>query len=216
LAHPTSVRIRHLDREVRTEFALRGLAVAAYCLLTASVLNQWLLAPYRLTLLALLLIELFTLGLVVCAREAKFRDLSPMALASTLLASFYFVFLNFEPGRHVVPELVALSIQGLGMIWQVWSKYTLGRSFGLLPAHRGIITSGPFRFVRHPIYLGYFIAHIGFLGANFSWHNILVFAGLYGLQILRMRREEKLLAAVSVQYRAYRTRVRWRFLPWIY
>jgi protein-S-isoprenylcysteine O-methyltransferase Ste14 len=47
----------------------------------------------------------------------------------------------------------------------------LGRSFGLLPAQRGLVVVGPYRFVRHPIYFGYLIGHIGFLLVNFSWRN---------------------------------------------
>lgn len=207
--------VRTLTRDTLLESTLRALAVFAYILLAAAVCNRWRLAPERLTLLALLAIETFTLGLMVFAREAKFRDLSPAAALSTVLATFYFVFLNFAPGRHVVPEFVAVAVQVAGMAWQVWSKYTLGRSFGLLPAHRGIVTSGPYAFVRHPIYFGYLVAHVGFLGANLSLRNALVIVGLYSLQYVRMAFEERLLAAQSTEYQEYQQRVRRRLVPWI-
>jgi len=108
---------------------------------------------------------------------------------------------------------VAVAIQGLGMTLQVWAKVTLGRSFGLLPAHRGVVTSGPYAWVRHPIYLGYLVSHIGFLLANLSVRNFLVLVGLYGLQMVRMILEERVLGRASTEYGSYLQTVRWRFLP---
>ncbi|MBW8833139.1 MAG: isoprenylcysteine carboxylmethyltransferase family protein [Burkholderiales bacterium] len=201
------------SRALLRETTLRVLAVLAYCAFVAAVFNQWRLAPQRLSLIVLVAIDTFTLCLLVFAREAKFRDLSPLAATSTALATFYFVFLNLAPGRQVVPELVAVAIQGLGMTLQVWAKVTLGRSFGLLPAHRGVVTSGPYAWVRHPIYLGYLVSHIGFLLANLSVRNFLVLVGLYGLQMVRMILEERVLGRASTEYGSYLQTVRWRFLP---
>ena len=45
-------------------------------------------------------------------------------------------------------------------------KITLGRSFGVVPANRGVVVGGPYNFVRHPIYTGYLITHVAFLVAN--------------------------------------------------
>ncbi|MBW8832964.1 MAG: isoprenylcysteine carboxylmethyltransferase family protein [Burkholderiales bacterium] len=201
------------SRALLLETTLRVLAVLAYGAFVAAVFNQWRLAPQRLSLLVLVAIDAFTLCLLVFAREAKFRDLSPLAATSTALATFYFVLLNLAPGRQVVPELVAVAIQGLGMTLQVWAKVTLGRSFGLLPAHRGVVTSGPYAWVRHPIYLGYLVSHIGFLLANLSVRNFVVLVGLYGLQMVRMVLEERVLGCASAEYRSYLQTVRWRFVP---
>jgi len=198
---------------VLVEGLLRVVTVAAYFVLVAGVYKQWQLAPQRWSLVALLLIEALTMGLLVFAREARLRDLSPLAAASTLLATFYFVFLNLAPGRHVVPELVAVTIQALGMAWQVWAKLTLGRSFGLLPADRGVVTSGPYALVRHPIYLGYLVSHVGFLLANLSVRNAMVLTSLYSLQVLRVVLEERMLSRASLDYRSYMRVVRWRFIP---
>ena len=68
------------------------------------------------------------------------------------------------------------------------AKVVLGRSFGLLPAQRGLVTAGPYRIVRHPIYFGYLIGHIGFLLVNFSWRNAAVLALLYVAQVVRIQR----------------------------
>src|SRR5688572_8953728 len=50
---------------------------------------------------------------------------------------------------------VALLLYGMAI--QVWAKLSLRRSFGMVPALRGVKTGGPYRFIRHPMYAGYAI-----------------------------------------------------------
>ena len=64
--------------------------------------------------------------------------------------------------------------------------------------------------------LGYLIGHVGFLLVNWSWRNFAVLAVLYAAQVLRMHREEAMLARNSADYRQYQRRVRWRLLPFVY
>lgn len=65
--------------------------------------------------------------------------------------------------------------------------------------------------MRHPIYLGYLITHIGFLSANFSVQNLLVYASVYVAQIYRIYQEEKFLMRDEA-YREYAARVRYRLI----
>jgi protein-S-isoprenylcysteine O-methyltransferase Ste14 len=108
-----------------------------------------------------------------------------------------------------------VALQVCGMLWQISAKVVLGRSFGLLPAARGIVTGGPYRVVRHPIYLGYLVGHLGFLLSNFSLQNVLVLGALYVAQTIRMLREEAVLGG-SAEYRDYTRRVRWRIVPFVF
>ena len=55
-----------------------------------------------------------------------------------------------------------------------------------------------------------------FLGANFSARNLIVLGGLYGLQIVRMVLEERVLSSASAEYRNYTQAVRWRFVPGLF
>lgn len=93
-------------------------------------------------------------------------------------------------------------------------KIYLGRSFGLLPACRTVVDTGPYKLIRHPIYFGYFVTHMGFLLNNFSLWNVTVLLCLYLLQFLRMIYEENVLCQ-NEQYREYKQRVKYRFIPFV-
>jgi protein-S-isoprenylcysteine O-methyltransferase Ste14 len=69
--------------------------------------------------------------------------------------------------------------------------------------------------VRHPIYLGYLITHIGFVVANPADWNLAVLAAADVALMLRAICEERTLA-LDDQYRAYMGRVRWRVIPGIF
>lgn len=198
-----------------TEWLLRGFALLAYGIAVSNLASAWWADPSRLTLLLLLLTEGYTLLLVMTARRASIRDMAPATVVATMVAAFFFVALDARDTTRLIPESAGVVLQVLGTCWQFTSKFFLGRSFGLLPAQRGLVMAGPYRLVRHPIYLGYLIGNTGFLLANFSWWNLGVFAVLYVAQVYRIAREEAVLAA-SDDYRAYQQRVRWRLLPFVY
>ncbi|WP_280155664.1 isoprenylcysteine carboxylmethyltransferase family protein [Piscinibacter sp. XHJ-5] len=198
-----------------TEWLLRSFALLAYGIGVSRLAHAWWMDLSRWTLLLLLLTEGYSLLMVLVARRASTRDMSPMVVAVTSYAMFYFVLIDPAGTTRLIPEMAGVSLQLLGTAWQFAAKVSLGRSFGLLPAQRGIVVSGPYRCVRHPIYLGYLIGHVGFLLVNFSLFNAAVLVALYGAQTIRIRREEAVLAA-SDAYRDYQGRVRWKLVPFVY
>lgn len=197
------------------EISLRILAALALSIFVASTLVAWNRDPSRITLLLLVLTESINVVLVLLARRAGQRDWAPASVALTLAATFYFLALSTEPGVSILSQEAASVVQCLGLVWQIYAKLCLGRCFGLLPAHRGLVTAGAYRWVRHPIYLGYLVAHLGFLAANFSLRNLLVFAVLYLIQALRLLREERVLSQRSA-YREYCGAVPWRVVPGLF
>lgn len=214
LAHPPAPPAQQEGRY--TEWLLRSFAV----LLLGYIVFRWGYVFFedrtRWTALLLLISEGFTLGLVLFARKAAARDLSAAAMVVTVYAMLYPALLQPGGTTRLAPEWIGVGLQLAGMAWQFVAKVYLGRSFGLLPAQRGLVVAGPYRLMRHPIYFGYVIGHIGFLLANFSLVNLLVLVLLYAAQVVRLLREEAVLAAADPAYRDYQQRVRWHLVPYVF
>ena len=110
---------------------------------------------------------------------------------------------------------IALFLLLFGNSWQAWAKLILRRSFGLTPANRGVKITGAYRFMRHPMYAGYLMVHLGVLMVMFSPYNAAVYAIGWTAQILRLLAEERLLGE-DPAYRKYMGQVRWRLIPGVF
>ncbi len=202
-------------REASIEILARSAAALMLSIFTYSAVRQWLAAPTRITLLLLVVSAFMTLGLSLFARVPIKRDWTPFAFICSVGGTFYFLAVRLSPGVQLIPEVAGASLQLLGIFWQLFAKVSLRRSFGILPANRGVVSHGAYRFVRHPMYLGYFVTDIGFLLANFGIQNVIVYGCQFALQVGRIVREERLLSD-DEQYRAYRGKVRFRVIPGVF
>ncbi|HXD03197.1 MAG TPA: isoprenylcysteine carboxylmethyltransferase family protein [Novosphingobium sp.] len=121
------------------------------------------------------------------------------------------------PGVTLVPALAPLGVFFAvgGNFVQAWAKLVLRRSFGVAPANRGIKLTGPYRYVRHPMYAGYLLVHVGVMILMFSPINMVIYAIGWWAQILRILAEERLLSQ-DPEYAAYMTTVRWRLIPGVF
>ena len=79
-------------------------------------------------------------------------------------------------------------------------------------ARRALVLGGPYRFVRHPMYLGYLVTHLAVIGMNPASTNLALYAACWLCQVPRLLAEERLLGE-DPAYQAYRGAVRWRLLP---
>lgn len=92
---------------------------------------------------------------------------------------------------------------------------SLHKSVGIVPARRSIVTRGMYRFVRHPMYFGEIIMSIGIalIYLNFATISI-VCVGFFAL-VLRIRWEERILSE-SADYVAYKQKIKYRLIPFIW
>jgi protein-S-isoprenylcysteine O-methyltransferase Ste14 len=114
-----------------------------------------------------------------------------------------------------VPLAVCSGIMTAGLFLQVSAKLVLGRAFGIVAANRGVKMLGPYQFLRHPIYAGYTLTHVGFLLAAPSLTNTLIYATGFTIQVIRIFREERVLMQ-DPGYCVFATRVRYRLLPGVF
>lgn len=109
----------------------------------------------------------------------------------------------------------AIAIQAGAIALMIWARVTLGlRSFHAAanPTAGGLVTSGPYRFLRHPIYAS--IIFFVWAGALDHFSAVSIVFALIGTAggIIRMSCEERLLLDNYPEYRAYMGRTK-RLLP---
>ena len=115
-------------------------------------------------------------------------------------------------GGDAISNSLGVSLLLFGFFVHFGAKLSLARSFGVVAADRGIKAKGLYGFVRHPMYAGYILSHIGFLFLAPSIWNLSVYLGAWLLFLARVLAEERILRA-NPEYVAYMARVRYRILP---
>jgi protein-S-isoprenylcysteine O-methyltransferase Ste14 len=115
-------------------------------------------------------------------------------------------------GRPVAPVLIFNTIAILGTAIELWGRCSLGRNIGFVPAQRDIVVRGAYRFVRHPIYTGYFIGLLADCLANWSTRNLLINGLSVFWFVIKSLVEESFLKN-DPGYAAYLRRVRWHWFP---
>ena len=93
-----------------------------------------------------------------------------------------------------------------GMSWAVWSIRFLGRSISVIAQAREVVDSGPYRLVRHPLYLGEIVSSFGVAIVVGSVWALCAWVALCLLQAYRALREEQVLLQALPGYRSYRAR----------
>jgi protein-S-isoprenylcysteine O-methyltransferase Ste14 len=158
------------------------------------------------------------LGIALTRPQPKVRDYSMASSMAVGIAYAYpyaqVIYLRWSPGYVASPAagliLVTLAA-GLGLV----SILTMGRLFGVRPALRGLVTVGPYRFIRHPMYLSYIVADVGY---NLQeWNFVTLLLVLVGWMSLfyRIHAEERVIS-LHPQWPAYVVLVRYRLFPGIW
>ena len=175
----------------------------------------WLAASKNLDAALLVISESLGVFLILTRRAATMVSTHPLDWALSLIAVNAPLLVAPAAASTFIPLPIATTLMFAGMVTQISAKAALWRSYGLIPANRGVKTGGPYRFVRHPMYVGYTLTHIGFLLGFPSLQNFLLYLTTFLIEVARLLREELVLNKDSL-YREYAARVRYRLLPGVF
>lgn len=113
------------------------------------------------------------------------------------------------------PSPVVLVLQAAASGLMIWARITFGRrSFHLAanPTEGGLVTTGPYRFIRHPIYTGMCLFASAGAAAHLAWSTATLCGLIWAGALLRIFCEERLLATRYPDYQQYAARTS-RMLP---
>jgi protein-S-isoprenylcysteine O-methyltransferase Ste14 len=132
-----------------------------------------------------------------------------------LAAGGTFLVLLIDQGGPPLIGPLGVFLMLAGLLIHLGAKLSLLRSFGLVAANRGVKVGGLYRLVRHPMYAGYMLSHLGFLLVSPSLWNAAIYVIAWAFLIARIYAEEKVLGA-DPAYQHFKTRVRYRLVPGLF
>jgi protein-S-isoprenylcysteine O-methyltransferase Ste14 len=166
---------------------------------------------------AVLGIQAFILIITMVFRRAPVRVTpNPWYWLLAFVATYGILFVNAFgwTGRPIAPSIVANGLAVLSALIFIYARLSLGRSIGFVPANRGIVTRGAYKYVRHPIYTGLFVAMLAFVLRSYAPQNLIMASIIVTLFMIKSIVEERFLGA-DPEYAAYMQRVRRRWIPGI-
>jgi protein-S-isoprenylcysteine O-methyltransferase Ste14 len=214
LPQPLGLTAARLDAERLADLVARAVIIVLFSLMAIRFGSDFL-ATGRVTGLLLLVSEALVVVLTVVRRSAAVVDRSMRARLLTALSMLGPPLLQPAQVAALLPQSLTVGLSAVGLAIVIAGKITLGRSFGLMPANRGVVCSGLYRIVRHPIYLGYLFTHVAFLLATPSAWNVAALLAADAALLARAVCEERTLSR-DERYRTYQQTVRWRVCPGVF
>ena len=189
--------------------------IAAALALTATLIQGRVVLQGNLWHLGTFLFYAMLFLLFLIRRPSVYSSRSISHWVFALSGVFLPFFLILAPTPDPILFWSSLPLQVCGMVISFVALSTLGRSFGVIAAHREIKRRGPYRLVRHPLYLGEALWFLSLVIQNLSWFNVALFCAQILCQVQRIREEESILSRDPV-YLAYRDAVPYRLLPSVF
>lgn len=196
------------------DFVGRAVIVTLFTVFVTAILMDFGRTGH-FTGLLLVVSEGLVVVLTLIRRNAVWMDRSWRARMLTALSMAGPPLVRPATAAALLPDPATFVFSAFGLLIVLLGKMSLGRSFGLMPANRGVVCGGIYRLVRHPIYAGYIVTHIGFLLAHVTAWNLTILAAADLALLVRAIQEEHTLA-LDPQYVEYQQKVHWRVLPGVF
>jgi protein-S-isoprenylcysteine O-methyltransferase Ste14 len=116
---------------------------------------------------------------------------------------------------QALPNLVSTACVLIGMIMMLVTIRHLGRSFSLVPQARSVVQTGPYRWIKHPLYFAEEIVVLGVVLQCLTPVTVIVLVLHIGVQVCRILYEEDLLRRNCPEYSSYEAS-RWRLVPHVW
>lgn len=154
--------------------------------------------------------------MMITRRPPKRVTTNPLYWLLAFVATYWAVITVgvLQTGHPLVSKHISDALAIGSLLVTAWARLSLGRNIGLVPAQREIVTGGAYRYMRHPIYTGLFLASIAIASRAYSPRNVLILGlGIFWF-IVKSVVEENFLR-VDPQYAAYLQRIRSRWIPFL-
>ena len=156
--------------------------------------------------------------------EAETRESQKMVMSS--FKWLYILFLVVPALDHrfrwsqVSPALVIAAnvavFAGMAMQFRVFQENTFASAVIELASNQKVISTGPYRLVRHPMYAGAMVVSLATSIALGSWWGLPLAAAKFVVIVVRLSDEERFLAESLAGYREYCHRVKYRLIPYVW
>jgi protein-S-isoprenylcysteine O-methyltransferase Ste14 len=197
-------------------FGRRFANILLFCVTSAELVILFFLTPtFTITDWIYVLQHFIVLAIAVTRPQPKVWDYSVASSVAVGVSYAYpyaqVIYLRWSPG-YVVSDSAGLALVMLSAGLSLVSLLVIGRCFGVRPALRGLVTNGPYRFVRHPMYLSYLIGDIGYNLQEWNFVTLVLVLMGWASLVYRIRAEERVLSQHG-EWAAYVARVRYRIFP---
>lgn len=184
--------------------------------------------------LCLLFIPMLIMGVVmmICARDllrkrldAKEKQAAQKGVQSlsglVFIAGFVLAGLDFRFGWSQMPLPVTVTASvifliGYGLYAEVMRENAYLSRTVKVEEGQTVVSTGLYGIVRHPMYLASILMFLSIPLVMGSWYALIPFAFYPLLMVIRIKDEEKLLTAELAGYEAYKTKVKYRLIPFIW